>query len=1708
MLQQQVQRGSTPRPTILVVLAMLAACARGSGGASDSQANVEVGPEGGSLNFDELTLTVPAGALASRVTLSARHCPTPTARGAFGSWFEIAPSGLVFEKPIQIVIQAATPAGHALPALFTEKDGALESLFSAEQVSGAVVGYTRHLSPYGPGLMDWPYATGEAGFVEHNGVSVSVAGSAALWLVALAGHVHLATETPVDEIVTVSGLPPGETWVLYRVPALTPARLPISDTGVTTFTGGGASRFFLQPVRSTRVVHDECSCRGGSRASNGQCQVPGAETAIWSGSTKTCTLRVDLGDAVELTDGVTLDCANHTLHGPGSGTGVYWLGGIRAKVRNCVITGFAIGVQLARLTSLPDLMPGELPFILGDPGGSIINVQIPDSQRAIALTGSHDVVIRTSDLAVTSGDAVMLAYQATETRIVETSLHVNRPEQSGFSLMATDANGLQFHNSSTSGRGMGPFFWYLPDSPPTPGIEVTDSVIVNMVETGLSFLGDWSALPDLAARPLVSRNNIYGNAALKSGRQVESLGPLELSRDGVGNFWGRGHLPSGGYQPGPLFVAGVDSNNSAVIDSHPFCKASGWIPDGTLGSGQPCVCGTVRICTTDPATGGETCRDMPRQLDDACVSAGISPTAVVDAAPREGSTLTEFVFDASGSTSASGGTLRFTFDFDGDGNMDTLRQVEPIARHFFDAAFSGRPRVQVEDEATHGVAWADGPALDVVVAPPILSGANPPTYTVGGSRTVTLLGDGFLPGVTVTIVNLGVDAVVLERLSRSELVVEVPYIDELDREGCEFVARNIGSGQSAPLVWPASYPFPTMQIEATSDPVADEPVFYPFSYTFDLANGRPKRLRVTGEGLFAPGVLVARGLDDQAEERLPWHASGVFEFPNPGIFNGQLVAILFEYPADAIHPDGQRSATTTLKPVFRPATVDLVEPDVVVGNRTLTPTLRGTNLTRYNITTVEVEISSEHSDGSSGTARETLQPTTLTGDGTTLKLPELGLEHTAHPGYISYYVNQLLGDYPYEETSLAGGVTLKLAHLGDQPFGSRNHERVSQANGWKASKRVGTSVAIRRAHGGSVDVVLTTFTGVEMVCTTTIHPTGYNWVASRSIATWKGHGAKERRWDTRRFWPDSNFIQHQAVFENLPPGKYFYYDAYCYNPTSGREFDAATMSYFRTPPARSDTDQVQFLVLSDHADNAQETNYDFSDEHAGIKWQWSALKQSWVVQLAEGITRHGSADFGLISGDLIDEGGPKADLADGSPIAPGGCGGNDFGYLGRFYGIWEPVLSGIPIMAIAGNHDALVERSPDGLSFVKPNFYEMVDGPGDKTTDGTARWRRRQYFSFDWGNAHFQALPFVDDEYGMSEPHNLPGEVRTDMSEDARDAGLGWYSNSESAEYDWFRTNLANAQGAGWRFLFQHGDPWPYDSANYGGPYCGSLFSDYCSIANQLGADFGFAGHNDFGLRRHQPTNDAGRYFYYTFKTTSGTSVAHEGDHVHPGILHVRVRPDATIVSKLWYGEASESLCGNFCTTNDPEETCPRRGSDDSGLACFETNPPAFLTHEGTGEDVPVGALTDCLKLVSGIRDDCAFAVDRTKICETPEVLTYDITVTDQCPSARVCDLHSSVRFIEDRVPPIPCCQPDAADPLRCSDEPLNPHPTCAVTIEQCERRNIPTGCLWRQIIPIVRFGNVLQPDMLTECTPCGVHSSEGGRSAITLMLPTCGNSK
>ncbi|MFH1725407.1 MAG: NosD domain-containing protein [Elusimicrobiota bacterium] len=193
------------------------------------------------------------------------------------------------------------------------------------------------------------------------------------------------------------------------------------------------------------------------------------------------------------------------------------------------------------------------------------NNDFTGAETAIHFWGSSDNVVRDLDL---SGDGTGSAVSLDSSeRITVANLNASRR---GTGIRASNSHYNRILNNNVTDSGVGLWFHTSANnvfdgndaSHSGWGIlsQGQDNTIVNneiaSCDLGLYLVG--------AAPAAIYHNNIYDS----SDSGVYSDGPIELSYNGKGNWWGR-------TEP-PYFVAGEDSNAADVVDSFPYGEKDAW----------------------------------------------------------------------------------------------------------------------------------------------------------------------------------------------------------------------------------------------------------------------------------------------------------------------------------------------------------------------------------------------------------------------------------------------------------------------------------------------------------------------------------------------------------------------------------------------------------------------------------------------------------------------------------------------------------------------------------------------------------------------------------------------------------------------------------------------------------------------------------------------------------------------------------------------------------------------------------------------------------------------------------------------------------------------------------------------------------------------------------------------------------------------------
>ncbi len=141
-------------------------------------------------------------------------------------------------------------------------------------------------------------------------------------------------------VITVSGLPAGAVFYLYRDGDPVPLELVTDEGGSCSFSQDIASphALSLQPVRSTILL-------GDSGWSNSDGQDLNGVVGTWDPATRVAVLITDVNESINITAGnILLDGAGLSVSGSGSGSGIGVGGLAGVTVRNLKVRGFSNGI--------------------------------------------------------------------------------------------------------------------------------------------------------------------------------------------------------------------------------------------------------------------------------------------------------------------------------------------------------------------------------------------------------------------------------------------------------------------------------------------------------------------------------------------------------------------------------------------------------------------------------------------------------------------------------------------------------------------------------------------------------------------------------------------------------------------------------------------------------------------------------------------------------------------------------------------------------------------------------------------------------------------------------------------------------------------------------------------------------------------------------------------------------------------------------------------------------------------------------------------------------------------------------------------------------------------------------------------------------------------------------------------------------------------
>ena len=132
----------------------------GSGGSAGAAGGISVGPAGGTVNQDGVTLVIPPGALAGDTTIAISTTAAPAGYTVASAAYQFAPAGTTFYQPVTVTIPLTAPAP-GVHLFWSNADGDYDDLggtVSGTTLSGRVmhfsVGFAGTLAVDGGAITD------------------------------------------------------------------------------------------------------------------------------------------------------------------------------------------------------------------------------------------------------------------------------------------------------------------------------------------------------------------------------------------------------------------------------------------------------------------------------------------------------------------------------------------------------------------------------------------------------------------------------------------------------------------------------------------------------------------------------------------------------------------------------------------------------------------------------------------------------------------------------------------------------------------------------------------------------------------------------------------------------------------------------------------------------------------------------------------------------------------------------------------------------------------------------------------------------------------------------------------------------------------------------------------------------------------------------------------------------------------------------------------------------------------------------------------------------------------------------------------------------------------------------------------------------------------------------------------------------------------
>ncbi len=564
-----------------------------------------IGPEGGHLELTRgqtvARLDVPPGALLRPVELSMDVFPERLPE-ASGPTIELRPHGTRFEKPVTLSLSlprgVAGIVGRPLH-LATQTDEGWEYLPTTSPAPGVLSGTTTHFSLFSlvsPCVVAGTGTTFSLPGCRWSAPAVTSSVPVELTLTAAQVTISISLRGSNQQsfaTLEVTGLRPN--WTYYAVGS--------THSGPSPMATDSSGRLVLTPSLMDDVLLVLMEHHGSFTLTPSSC----SQIGHWDSATNECRLTQDVPDPPIYVpeDVITLNCQdpvtalNHTLGSSTQGSiGIYAFPtsaatGNSVVVKNCNIRNVDFGVHAAlpgfRAESISmendSVEPNGTGVTLGagqfGTGASLEAIRIQNFEVGVNADSALGVSLR--DLTVRVGTS---AFVGGGDIVIEDAHVEGLPDALDGGTIAVGAISLMGSGepvlrrvSMTNLQGLFAGVWASGGATASieessvegaaHGIVFDGPASSSLTGTTVAHNGDgvWIRV----GGALIFHNNIYSNQV-----NARSAAAIELSDERPtsttaeqGNYWGHAC-------PAALFVGGIDSNDNAVVDSHPFAEFDGW----------------------------------------------------------------------------------------------------------------------------------------------------------------------------------------------------------------------------------------------------------------------------------------------------------------------------------------------------------------------------------------------------------------------------------------------------------------------------------------------------------------------------------------------------------------------------------------------------------------------------------------------------------------------------------------------------------------------------------------------------------------------------------------------------------------------------------------------------------------------------------------------------------------------------------------------------------------------------------------------------------------------------------------------------------------------------------------------------------------------------------------------------------------------------